>query len=119
MAGASIREAWLAAIPLLAACSAPSPPSLSDQALAALKHRLGPGYELQHVAERTVQGHRLLCGIAGPIGDGSAPNMFVYSQGRLYLTEDMKPDSEAFLAKNCGSDLPRAPRIVAYDPAPR
>jgi hypothetical protein len=91
--------AW-AAVAGMAACSPPPAPSLSDQALAAIQKRRGPNYKLEFIAERTVGGHPLICGYA-------SGEMFVFSGGRLYLGEDMKPDRPTFLDRNCGSDLPR------------
>ncbi len=107
MAARRIQVLGWAAISLLASCSPPSSPSLSDQALAAVKQRRGPDYELEYVAERTVHGHPTICGYA-------RGEIFVFTQGRLYMTEDMRPDREAFLDKNCGSEPPR----VVIQPVP-
>ncbi len=104
----------------LSSCSRPAPADPAEQAGIEIQHRLGANYELHYVARRTVAGVPVICGYAGekdPPVFAKLP--FVYTRGRLYLTEDMGSDSEGFLDRNCGADLPRTHAGFVNDFAPR
>jgi hypothetical protein len=107
-----------AVIAALAGCDQVSPSSPSNEAVAAIKARLGPDYEAHLMTTHKTPTGVVVCGYAGPKllppTDKAYPfppgdRVFLYQDRHLTLGGDTDPASfDATVNKAC-PDFPRAP----------